>query len=443
LDFLSEDTIKRATLSFMKTYYKFRPRTGETVITFDMTHPSGVIVDGHLTFSKENGAAFVATFEATSAGKNGEVKFTIQNQQLFWDSLAIAIMSATVAMYALWFFDIWTVQSIGWLFSLLGIVGLVFILTTAYRWFFKQHNRYRYIYAIEQFKQYHADEQWIAIGHDVFSDYNDPHYIELRNQCVSNGFGLVIVDPEEHVDLRITPAREEVFGKKRRTLKFMETPSVEGIKNDLQRYKRPYFKQLAACTVSSIVLMALFYTQQKMNPTVSVGSESTYQDSMENYGRGLTPEPTDKVVNPEDIQPISSETAPYTPPPPTNDGMKTLVNEPKPEPGLYVYTPTDGYLMYECSRIRVRGTMYVVQDVLFKTFDEARERIEELKRYGLIANCISLSCTESAASSGYCVYYELMYDNEGLANTKANQIKTELETLHLPHDFIKIRTLRF
>ena len=45
----------------MKTYYKFRPRRGETVISYDRMHASGVIVDGHLEFPKEDGAPFVAT----------------------------------------------------------------------------------------------------------------------------------------------------------------------------------------------------------------------------------------------------------------------------------------------------------------------------------------------------------------------------------------------
>ena len=55
----------------------------------------------------------------------------------------------------------------------------------------KGFPRYRYIYAVEQFKKYHADEQWVAIGEDVFENPNDKYLKELKKQCVYNGFGLI------------------------------------------------------------------------------------------------------------------------------------------------------------------------------------------------------------------------------------------------------------
>jgi hypothetical protein len=434
----------------MKTYYKFRPRNGETVITYDMMHPSGVLVDGHLSFPKDDGSNFVATFEATSGNTLGEVKFKLQKQQLLWDSLAISSILTTIILFALWYFKVWSLNTTGWLFSILAIMGLGFLIVTIFHFFFKNNNRYRYIYAIEQFKQYHADEQWIAIGHDVFHDFNDSHFLELRNQCVSNGFGLVIVDKEEHVDLRITPAREEVFGKKRRTLKFLENQNAEGFRNflptNLERYRRPYLTQALTCAFSMLALSGLFYRQYQARPVLTVGSELSYQDSMMRYGNRLEPESKDFVFNKEDVPDSDPNAKPYDEVAPiVPEGVKTLVNEnePKAEVGFYVYTPTDGYLMYDCARAGMRGTKYVVQDIVFKTFDEARKRIDQLKTYGLIANCISLTCTDNAASQGYCVYYELMYNDENAANTKANQIKMELETLHLPHNFIKIRILKF
>jgi hypothetical protein len=450
LEFLNEDTIKRATLSFMKTYYKFRPRNGETVITYDMMHPSGVLVDGHLSFPRDDGSTFVATFEATSANSAREVKFTLQKQQLLWDSLAISSVFTTAILFGLWYIKVWSLNTTGWLFSILGILGLGFLVVAFFHFFFKNNNRYRYIYAIEQFKQYHADEQWVAIGHDVFSDFNDAHYLELRNQCVSNGFGLVIVDKEEHVDLRITPAREEVFGKKRRTLKFMENQNTEGFRNflptNLERYRRPYLTQALTCAFSVLALSGLFYRQYQLRPFLTVGSELSYQDSMTRYSNTLEAESRGLVYNKEDAVVPDPNAKSYDEiTPSVTEPVKALVNEnaPKPEIGFYVYTPTDGYLMYDCARAGVRGTKYVVQDIVFRTFEEARKRIDQLKTYGLIANCISLACTENATSQGYCVYYELMYSEENAANTKANQIKMELETLHLPHNFIKIRILKF
>lgn len=430
----------------MKTYYKFRPRKGETVISYDKMHPSGVIVDGHLEFPKEDGTPFIATFEVTSAASADEVRYLLQRQQLMWDGLALSSILTVIAMLALWILDIWSLNNAGWLFSLLVVMTLSGLSFLAFQMFFRSAGRYRYIYAIEQFKQYHADEQWVALGHDVFSVGTDSNFVELKNQCVENGFGLVIVDKEEHVNLLITPAREEVFGRKRRTLKFMENPSIQNLRNNyytprnLERYKRPYMAQALMCIFSVAILSGMFYRQWQLRPVQTHFSEISNQDSLSRLASRLEPEPADYLYN--------EKTGARTSPNANNSTPRaelvplTPENANKNEIGLYVYTPTDGYLIYDCARAGVRGTKYVVQDILYDTFDEARKRIDQLKTYGLIANCISLACI-GGNNKGYCVYYDLLYSTEEAANAKAVQIKKELEELHLSHNFIKIRVLKF
>ncbi len=424
----------------MKTYYKFRPRKGETVVSYDKMHPSGIIVDGHLEFPKEDGTLFIATFEATSASTAPEVRYSLQQQQLLWDALATGSAASSLVMLLLWVYNIWSLDKAGWLFSVVLVVTLMGLAILAYQMFFRTAGRYRYIYAIEQFKQYHADEQWIAIGHDVFSNGNDLNFVELKNQCVDNGFGLVTIDKDEHVNLLITPAREEVFGKRRRTLKFMENPSVQNLRSfstsNLERYRRPYMAQAITCLFSIAVLGGIFYRQWQQRPVHTIFSDTTYQDSLARMTDRLVPEP-EKYLYKKDVS-LSEGNAII------NSSPIATIQESasKNEVGLYVYTPTDGYLIYDCARAGMRGTKYVVQDILYNNFDEARKRIDQLKTYGLIANCISLSCTESA-TSGYCVYYDLLFNNEQAANSKAIQIKKELQELHLPQEFIKIRVLKF
>ncbi len=296
----------------------------------------------------------------------------------------------------------------------------------------------------EQFKQYHADEQWVALAHDVFDVGSDPNFMELKNQCVENGFGLVVVDKEEHVNLLITPAREEIFGKRRRTLKFMENPSVQSLRNyaprNLERYKRPYMAQAITCLFSLVVLSGMFYRQWQLRPVQTFFSEVRNQDSLSRLASRLEPEPNEYVLKNSDAPKNNTSPSSNSPQPELIPSVEENLS--KNEVGLYVYTPTDGYLIYDCARAGVRGTKYVVQDILYNTFEEARKRIDQLKTYGLIANCISLTCTGSE-TKGYCVYYDLMYGNEQSANSKAIQIKKELEDLHLPHSFIKIRVLKF
>ncbi|NJN35242.1 MAG: hypothetical protein HC817_14330 [Saprospiraceae bacterium] len=168
MEFLSEDSIKRATLAFLKTYYKFRPRNGETVVSEDRMHSSGIIVDGYLEFPNENGSPFVATFESTSSFSSSEVRFSLQRQQLLWDSLAVSSILTLTVMLTLWFEELWSVTQMGWVFTFMAITTLMTIFVIIFHFLCRKAGRYRYIYAIEQFKQYHADEQWIAVGYDVF-----------------------------------------------------------------------------------------------------------------------------------------------------------------------------------------------------------------------------------------------------------------------------------
>ena len=438
MEFLNEDTIKRATLAFMKTYYKFRPHSGETIISYDRMHGSGIVVDGYLEFPKEDGQIFVATFEATSALTASEVRYSVQRNQLFWDALAAGSMGALVIMVVLWFYNIWSVTAYSPYLGILLILTLVSIFTITYHFTFHTAGRYRYIYALEQFKQYHADEQWVAMGNDVFTDGTDAHFMELKNQCVENGFGLVVVRADEHVDLLITPAREEVFGKKRRALKFMENPSVQNLKNfsnrNLERYRRPYMAQMATCVLSFAVMSGLFYRQYQLRPINVIVNEKAYQDTLAVQSAFLKEEPNVYLYNKKDVALKDKTVKPYSETAP--------MNEPKTEVGFFVYTPTDGYLTYDCARAGVRGTKYVVQDQVTANFELARKRIDQLKSFGLIANAISLSCTESAAK-GYCVYYELMFNDQKSANSKAILIKKDLEDLHLPNANIQLRVLKF
>jgi hypothetical protein len=447
LEYLHEDTIKRATLAFMKTYYKFRPRTGETVIRYDMMHPSGVIVDGHLTFPKEDGSTFIATFEATSTSTAPEIRFRLQRRQLLWDAFACGSGVAAVFTLALYLAGLWSVLQLGWVFSAAMTLAVMFLGFLAFHLFRRSAERYRYIYAIEQFKQYHADEQWVSIGNDIFSSSSDPNFVELRTQCVKYGFGLVTVDHDEHVNLLITPAREEVFGKKRRDLKFVEAPSVNetplGIprlsSRSLDRFQRPYLGQLTGVAASLLILAGIFYRSWSENPVETVSNAENYRQEMEKTAGTMQPEDSGMVINPDDVEKNASA-KPYMPP-------ATAISDPpktQPQIGLYVYSMADGqYIAYDCARVGMSGQRYVVQDLLFADFDMAQQRIEKLKTYGLIANAVSLACTKNAKSTGYCVYYEAIFSDVKVANAKAVKIKNELTNLGLTNDFIQLRILDF
>ncbi len=215
---LTEDDIKRIFPAFLRRFYLHRydylPGTEE--ISLDNTSAEGLVADGQLAFDTPEGHRFVATFEATSADKAEEVKYRLNTRYFLWDCLAFGAVFAAFA-YAVAYYRAfeWLVQ-LGWegnLGYLLGM-GLVGFLG----WYFglRGWRKYRYIYAIEQFKQYYADEQWIALADDVFFAPTDPYLMELKNQCIYHGFGLALVSADEAVRVVVAPSRLGVYGKDRR-----------------------------------------------------------------------------------------------------------------------------------------------------------------------------------------------------------------------------------
>ena len=223
---LNERNIKKSTLSFLKGYYKNRPREGETQASIDMRGEGGIIADGYLSFQTEKGDNFISTFEATSLGTKDEVRFKLQGFRLFWDIMAVASLVAATWLGWHYYQDGFYLEKkgYGWVLKNIGIIiGAIFIVLLL---LLRRLQRYRYIYAVEQFKQYHANEQWISIGEDVFAAADDRYLDELKEQCVQNGFGLIKVSRELQPQMLITPSREDTFKQQRRTVQFLELGEV-------------------------------------------------------------------------------------------------------------------------------------------------------------------------------------------------------------------------
>jgi hypothetical protein len=217
---LHEDAIKKAFIPFLKSFYRYRyefhPETMETAL--DNVGADGLVADGMLRFKKTDGAYFTCTYEATSLDKSGEVKYTLNVVYFLWDCLAFGGLLAAL-LYA-WFYTVrlpWLadLQLAGNMGLLLGVSAMGFL-----GWYFtmQKWRKYRYIYAIEQFKRYFADEQWVALGADVFIAPHDPYMEELKRQCIFHGFGLALVHWDGSVRTIATPSRLGVFGKDRRMI---------------------------------------------------------------------------------------------------------------------------------------------------------------------------------------------------------------------------------
>jgi len=212
---LSEDEVKRRFVPFLKDFYKNRYQSdpGSIQVEMDNVSAEGWVADGKLTFRKPDDTVFICTYEATSLDKSDEVKYKLNTHYFTWDCLAFGAVCAAVT-YLLFYQTrlIWLIQlkGIGNLGFLLGvfIIGFLGWYFTMQRW-----RKYRYIYAIQQFRQYFADEQWVALAEDVFPAPNDPYFMELRNQCVYNGIGLAIVPLEGNVRKISDPSRLGIYGR--------------------------------------------------------------------------------------------------------------------------------------------------------------------------------------------------------------------------------------
>lgn len=215
---LSEDAVKQRFVPFLKDFYRHRyePAADSFRVNLDNVSEGGLVADILMTFKKSDDSPFVCACEATSRDKVGEVKFALNIVYFLWDAAAFGAACAT-ATYAFFY-----KTRLEWLLDLhwIGNLGLVLgvFMIGFFGWYFTLQGwrKYRYIYAIEQFKRYGADDQWVALAEDVFPAPNDPYLAELKSQCIYNGFGLALVPAEGAVRVLNAPSRLSVFGKGRK-----------------------------------------------------------------------------------------------------------------------------------------------------------------------------------------------------------------------------------
>lgn len=224
---MTEDDVKRAIIPFLKEFYRYRyePRPGSEVATLDNVSSGGLVADVMLYFKKQDESTFLCACEATARGNEDEVRYRLNQPYFLWDCVAFAAVFS-VTIYAVffiierkWLIDLQVAGNFGMLLGQ-GIIGF-------FIWYFTMANwrKYRYILAIEQFKQYFADEQWIAVSEDVFPAPTDPYLQELRRQCIYQGFGLAIVNAQGAVRAIANPSRIGIFGKDRRMVEWVTQTS--------------------------------------------------------------------------------------------------------------------------------------------------------------------------------------------------------------------------
>lgn len=452
-----EADVKKVALSAMRSYYRFRVKAGTPELSSDVKGAGGIIADGYYSFPQEDGKWFVSTFEATGIDSKDEVYYKRQTELLTWDSIAFSGFITTVlfSITHILRFD-WVIQFevMGTIFYLILALGGFFLF---YFFSFGRLRRYRYIYAIEQFKQYHADEQWVAISEDVFPDAETQAFQELRKQCIRYGIGLIVVDNYRKARMVATPARHEVFEHHRQEIRFFSKKQLERLKRGsdllkaqwkkittalpdqirsydpryLFRFKRSYQNQGVVIGISILTLGSILFREIQQLPERYLGQRAYAREVIaaeKSYGpeSSLSIEPFDTIY----IRPYDTTGMPY---------LAFLESErmrvqrlDQWNSGLLVGMFGNALITYDCERLyNLRAPKYIVQEGIYPDFETASARMSQLVKKGLEINCLWLGCFNKSTDSNYALYFGLLQDTRLEAQKLAKNYTQRLKSAQI------------
>lgn len=463
---LEEADIKQAMLRYLKNYYRFRPRSEEYPLLagIDVRGEGGIIADGFLSFYDDKHQRFFVAFEATSRATRQEIEFKTQWRLLGWDvgaSTLFIIVAFWLILHAKRFYlvqQFGLLQGLGFLLLTALLVGVLlgFLLFRA--------RRYRYIYAIEQFKQYFADDQWVAVGHDVFEEGTPRYFDELKRQCVRYGFGLVVINAERRPLLVLAPSQAEII-KSRRMLDFVAFSQVKNALGGLRRsgfvqktrsrfnelirpyqeryfkwFGRTYYHQWSVVLISLAGLALAFWHEYNQLPFRYV-NERWYRTQLEELAKTTRPEPDYYLVDAPIAEFGQEDFEPFTVPQSEEqfdqliqgvadmsggaaDGqpIRILAAEPGAWPVAYP----------DCSRFYLRDTtLYIIQDTVLSDLKNARSRLLDINAYGVSATAVWSGCFRNL-QDGYILYVDQIYADSARAYRALDSIGNKLKGLGRP-----------
>lgn len=449
-----EKDVKKVALSAMRSYYRFRVKAGTPELSSDVKGAGGIIADGYYSFPQEDGKWFVATFEATGIDSKDEVYYKREKELLTWDSIAFSCFTTALL------FSVSHILKFGWViqFKVIGTISWLILALASFFLFyffsFAKWRRYRYIYAIEQFKQYHADEQWVVISEDVFDDSRNKAFQELRKQCIRYGFGLIQVDNYRQARMVVTPARHEVFENQRQAIRFFSKKQLERLKfgsallkaqwkkitaaipermraydpRYLFRFKRSYQNQWVTIGISVLTLSGIIFREVQQLPERHLGQRAYAREVVaaeKSYGpeSSLSIEPFDTLY----IRPYDTTGMPYLAFL-ESERMRTQRID-QWNSGLLIGMFGEALITYDCERLyNLKAPKYIVQEGIYPDFETASARMSQLIRKGLEINCLWLGCFNKSKDNSYALYFGLLQesrlDAQKLAKNYARRLKS-------------------
>lgn len=481
---LTENIIKKVSLRFLRQYYKFRLRYEDqpVIASYDLEGVGGVIADGYYSFKKTDGRPFTATFEATSKESIDEVLYKPQMRILFWDGMAVASLITLILSVANYVNDLHLLDERTLLMRAALILSSMVFFMAMYYFIAKNFRRYRYIYAVEQFKKYHADEQWIALAEDVFPHTNDKYFQELKFQCIYNGVGIVQVDQQLDTKILVTPSRQDIFLGKRKKVNFLPKKSEAQSKTakqfstkwaltqswlpsflkrdqDLMRFRRKFYMQMAIALGCFCIVGFIILKEMQLSGYQFVDSTEFRDNIAKSQSNGVAEQPEivtdtlldDNYTNP-DIEEfnrsiwkpkkrISAQPAEVKPKPKPKPKAP-----PKPIDTTEIMVNLDGRKSqsYDCSRYFTFDTYkYVVVEGNYKNWPAAERRLALIRNKNIPSAALSKHCF-FPNQTGFFIYLGEIFNSpeeasqyiESLNSTTQNTVKNvrnlEIKKLNPP-----------
>jgi hypothetical protein len=446
---ITESDVKKVTLRFLKHYYRFRPRSRDAFISADMRGMGGIVADGYLGFPQDDGQLFIATFEATSADTRHEVQFSPHLESLNWDAWTVALLFVAIGRVLTHEMDLFVLNHLGPWWWWAGLFVLAFGLAMFFRFVAKPLRRYRYIHAVEQFKQYHADDQWIAISEHVFPGTEHVYFKELRRQCIKYGFGLVIIDQSFRPHLYITPAQHDVFHNRRASIEFVaqndwlrqlqEHRYVGWLRRKApwlfrgkdsgepkRRFRRTHYHHMVVIGFCLLAIGGVYYRQWQER-LVDYQEQEEYVMARLRAMQETSLEPMIYVLDSAAIWPFRKNMRPYV-----GDIWEEETDPDKKQSpatsqaDVIVNIGNNEFALYDCSRFfNLGGKKYLIQEGIYPDLELASKRMYELSAHGLTANAIWAGCFQSE-QEGYIVYLDELHNSLQEASFQADGIQDSL-----------------
>lgn len=431
-DWPDQESLKKSMIAYLVHYYRYRPRLQKPVVKLDVQTQDGITADGLLEFPTEKQGLFTVAFEVTEATAAQELYYVLHQKLLAKDALIFALLLASLLFAGFAWYRPELIIKMGVAGGAITYLGTVIVLTTLSIVLGYQLSHYRWIPALEQFKAYHAEEQWVAVGEGVFDNVRQTQWLELRKQCLLNGFGLVKFTHDFQQTTYLTPARQERFyGKRKRSYFFERTnPAIVPTWNVTSKFLPKELRLLRhqwAMMAGVVALCTFVFVQLRHSkPEVTITEMPWLQDSLLALQNRAIPE--EETTDLETFKNIDVVEKPEIKPRPKQKDPSTKL--PSPVTSRDILTPRGGG-QEECQLpFKGNGPRYYVQEGIYSNKQMAHERTKVLSKKGVPAHILSSACL-GGMDGKFVVYLGDFMDSEANARSWKQLISQQLQSANL------------